>query len=429
LVALGVIALLVLVRARRVRNGVVYAALGLVGWVALLKSGVDPVIMGVIIGLMAIAYPASRADLERATDLFRLFREQPTSELARSAREGVRTAISPNERLQQLYHPVSSYVIVPLFALANAGIPITGSFLGRAYGSPVALGIIVGYVVGKPLGIGGTTWLVTRLSRGRIRAPVGWASVLGGATIAGIGFTVSILIATLAFTGVTLQEAKLGVLTAALLAAVLTWIEVRIVGALPPGARLRAFLGQAQPILDLAVPVDVERDHVRGPVDAPVTLLEYGDFQCPYCGQAETVVRDLLADFGDLRYVWRHLPLTDVHPQADLAAEASEAAAAQGRFWEMYELLLAHQDALSVRDLVGYAEQLGLDLDRFREFLRKRKGAARLAEDVESADRSNVSGTPTFFINGRRHYGVYDVDTLSAEVRAARARARVGASP
>src|SRR5579862_1882774 len=131
-VGIATMAGMVLLRFRRVRNGVVYGALALVAWVALLKSGVDPIIVGVFAGLLSIAYPAARADLERATDLFRLFREQPTSEYARSARESVRVAISPNERLQQLYHPLSSYVIVPLFALANAGIAINGSFLTRA---------------------------------------------------------------------------------------------------------------------------------------------------------------------------------------------------------------------------------------------------------------------------------------------------------
>jgi Na+/H+ antiporter NhaA len=408
-VGLGALGVVLAIRLRRVRNGAVYLALGIVAWVALLKSGVDPVIV------------------ERATDLFRLFREQPTSELAASARQGVRVALSPNERLQALYHPLSSYVIVPLFALANAGIHISGGFLGHAYGSAITLGILCGYVLGKPVGIFGTACLVTRLSRGRIRPPVGWASVLGGGTIAGIGFTVSILIATLAFHGVALEEAKLGVLTAGLVAAALTWLELQVVRRLPTPRRLRAFLGSSQPIQDLMVPVRPERDHIRGPADAPVTLVEYGDFECPYCGQAETVVRELMADFGDLRYVWRHLPLSDVHTHAELAAEAAEAAATQGRFWEMHDLLLSHQDALTVRDLVGYAEELGLDVELFREYLRKRRGAGRLAEDVDSADLSNVSGTPTFFINGRRHYGVYDLQTLSAEVKAARLRAAVQA--
>jgi protein-disulfide isomerase len=197
---------------------------------------------------------------------------------------------------------------------------------------------------------------------------------------------------------------------------------------LPRRVRLRALLGSSESLVDLAVPVDLERDHYRGPADAPVTLVEYGDFECPYCGQAEPIVRELLADFGDLRYVWRHLPLNDVHPHAQLAAEASEAAAAQGRFWDMYSTLLSHQDALTVRDLFAYADELGLDRERFQEHLRKRKATARIAEDVESADASGVSGTPTFFINDRRHYGAYDVATLSAAVRAARARAAVATS-
>ena len=121
--------------------------------------------------------------------------------------------------------------------------------------------------------------------------------------------------------------------------------------------------------------------------------------------------------------MWRELPLNDVHPQAQLAAEAAEAAAAQGAFWPMHDLLLDHQDALTARDLVGYAERLGLDVDRFRDDLRTHSAATRIAEDVDSADLSGVSGTPTFFINGRRHYGAYDIDTLSAAVRAAGARA------
>jgi protein-disulfide isomerase len=317
---------------------------------------------------------------------------------------------------------LSSFLIVPLFALANAGIPISGSFLSKAYGSPIALGIIVGYVVGKPIGIFGFTAAVIKLSRGRIRPPVGWASVLGGGAIAGIGFTVSLLISSLAFKGVELREAKLGVLTAALCASALTAVVFQVTGLLPKRARLRALVGVSESLVDLAIPVDPDRDHIRGPLEAPVTLVEYGDFECPYCGQAEGIIRELLSDFGDLRYVWRHLPLSDVHQYAQIAAEASEAAAAQGQFWEMYDALLAHQEALNVRDLVGYAQQLGLDVERFREHLRKRKGVGRIAEDVESADLSNVSGTPTFFINGRRHYGAYDVSTLSAEVRAARAR-------
>jgi Na+/H+ antiporter NhaA len=425
LAALGVFGTVLVARALGVRRGLVYAVLGAATWVALLESGVEPVVVGLAMGLLAYTYPPARSDLERVGDRFREFREQPTPELERSARDELRSAISPNERLQLLYHPWTSYVIVPLFALANAGIAIDGGFLERALSSPITLGILFGYVAGKPLGILGASWVVTRLSRERLRPPVGWAAVAGGGTIAGIGFTVSLLVATLAFEGLQLEEAKLGILSAALCASIVTWLLFRATALLPRHARTRALLGTDSPILDLYLEVDVERDHIRGPIEAPVTVVEYGDFECPYCGQAEPFVRELLREFGDVRYVWRHLPLNDVHPQAQLAAEAAEAAAEQDAFWQMHDLLLDHQDALRPADLMGYAEQLGLDVELFSSQLRRHSGANRVAEDVNSADLSGVSGTPTFFINGQRHYGAYDTDTLATAVRAARARATV----
>ena len=426
LVAVGFFGAVFVARSLRVRAGPVCGVLGAAAWVALLKSGVEPVVIGLAMGLLAYAYPAPRSNLERATERFREFREQPTAELAQVAGVEIRSATSLNERLQQLLHPWTSYVIVPLFALANAGIAIDGGFLARAFTSRITLGILVGYVVGKPIGILGCSWLVTRLSRRRLQPPVGWAAVAGGGTIAGVGFTVSLLVATLAFDGRRLEEAKLGILSAALCAALLTWLLFRAVTLLPRRLRIRALLGTPEELVDLYIDVDPERDHVRGSIDAPVTVVEYGDFECPYCGQAEPVVRELLRDFGDVRYVWRHLPLSDVHPRAELAAEAAEAAADQGAFWEMHDHLLDHQDALAPKDLIGYAEELGLDVERFTNDLRDHDGAGRVSEDVDSADLSGVSGTPTFFVNGRRHYGAYDIATLSAAVRAAGARATLG---
>ena len=416
-------AAVIVARSVRIKAGPVCGVLGLAAWVSLLESGVEPVVIGLALGLLAYAYPAPRSNLERATERFREFREQPTAQLARVAGMELRSATSFNERLQQLFHPWTSYVIVPLFALANAGIAIDGGFLADAFGSPITLGILVGYVVGKPVGILGSAWLLTRLSGRRLRPPVGWAAVAGGGTIAGIGFTVALLVATLAFDGRQLEEAKLGILSAALGATLLTWLLFRATALLPRRTRIRALLGTPEPLVDLYVDVDPETDHIRGPIDAPVTVVEYGDFQCPYCGRAEPVVRELLQEFGDVRYVWRHLPLNDVHPHAQLAAEAAEAAANQGAFWEMHDLLFEHQDALRPNDLIAYAGQLGLDLDRFASDLREHTSAWRVAEDVDSADLSGVSGTPTFFINGRRHYGAYDIAGLSAAVRAAGAQA------
>jgi Na+/H+ antiporter NhaA/protein-disulfide isomerase len=425
LAGIGILAVVLVIRAAHVRFSPVYFVLGAAAWVAFFKSGVDPVVVGLLMGLLTFAYPAARGDLERASDLFRLFREQPTPELARSAREGVSSAISPNDRLQQLYHPWTSYLIVPLFALANAGVAVNAGLLTQAFTSPVTLGILLGYVIGKPVGTTGAAWLVTWASRGRIRPPVGWAAVLGAGTIAGIGFTVSLLIASLAFHGTLLAEAKLGILSAALCSSALTWIVFRVTALLPKRLKIRALLGTTTLLTDLLVPVDPRRDHIRGPKKAPVTMVEYGDFECPYCGLAEPVVRELLADFGDVRYVFRHLPLNDVHPHAQLAAEGAEAAARQGDFWGMHDLLMEHQGALTARDLTRYASDLGLDTARFTEDLRNHAGAPRVAEDVDSADLSAVSGTPTFFVNGKRHYGAYDIGTLSEAVRSARARALI----
>ena len=421
-VAVALFFVVLAVRAARVRRGAVYFLLGLAIWVALHESGVEPVIVGLAFGLLTYAYPARRPELDRVVERFRRFREQPTPELEQQVREGLRQALSPNDRLAELYHPWTSYVIVPLFALANAGIAIDGAFLERAASSPITLGILFGYVLGKPVGILGMSYLVTWITRGRIHPPVGWASVAAGGAIAGMGFTVALLVATLAFEGPQLEEAKLGILAAALAAALLTWLTLAITSFLPEPRRTRALLGSPEMLTDLAVDVNPERDHIRGPAEAPVTLVEYGDFECPYCGRAEPIVRELLSDFADVRYVWRHLPLTDVHPHAEQAAEASEGAAEQGAFWEMHDLLLANQGELEGPDLAGYAQELGLDVEEFVRFLEEGRGLDRVAEDVDSADLSGVTGTPTFFINGRRHYGAYDIKTLSEAVRAAGAQ-------
>jgi Na+/H+ antiporter NhaA len=399
--------------------------LGLGLWVALHESGIDPLIAGLAVGLAVSAYPPSRDELERVTELARSFREQPTPELARSAQLGVTSAISPNERLQYRLHPWTSFVIAPLFALSNVGIQVDGELLGDAVTSPITLGILFGFVVGKPVGVVAAAWLATRPWTG-LRPTLSWPVILGGGTVAGIGFTVSLLIAGIAFDGQQLEEAKLGVLGGAVMASLLSWIVFRIIARLPAEVRARQVRGTVDDLLDLSDDVDPERDHIRGPESAPVTLVEYGDYECPYCGQAEVVIRELLDEFGDeLRYVWRHLPLNDVHPNTQMAAEATEAAAAQGAFWPMHDKLLTAQDQLTPPDLRRHAEEIGLDVERFWDELRRRQHTERVDADVASADMSGVAGTPSFFINGRRHEGAYDIDTLSAAVHSARARARL----
>jgi Na+/H+ antiporter NhaA len=424
-IALALFAALIALRYAPFGRRTISIGLAVAIWVAMFKSGIDPVISGLAIGLATSAYPPAREDLERATALTRSFREQPTPELARSAQQSLQSAISANERLQYDLHPWTSYVIVPLFALANAGIHLTSKLMSDAISSPITLGILIGYVVGKPIGIFAGSWLATRPALHGPRALISGPVLAAAGACAGVGFTVSILVSSIAFTGEHLDEAKLGTLATVVVAPAVAWAVTRMIRRLPNSLRARQIGRTASDILDLVVDVDPDRDHIRGPDSAPVTLLEYGDFECPYCGQAERIVRELLSAHGDdVRYAWRHLPLNDVHPTAQLAAEASEAAAAQGKFWEMYDILLGHQDALSMHDLVEYARQLELDVDRFTDELRRREYAPRVSEDVASADESAVSGTPTFFINGRRHYGVYDINTLTDEVSAAKTRAQ-----
>jgi len=156
-----------------------------------------------------------------------------------------------------------------------------------------------------------------------------------------------------------------------------------------------------------------ESDHIQGFATAPVTLLEYGDFECPYCGQAFPIVKKIQHRLDQqLRFVFRNFPISTSHPHAEHAAEAAEAAAAQGKFWEMHDLLYENQRALDDRDLVGYAASLSLNEERFKSDLAGHVYAARVREDFMSGVYSGVNGTPTFFINGRRHDGPFDFATL-----------------
>lgn len=176
---------------------------------------------------------------------------------------------------------------------------------------------------------------------------------------------------------------------------------------------------KAHRVGQLAAPVG-PRDHVRGPEDAAVTLVEYGDYECPYCGKANAVVRELEKLVGDqLHFVFRHFPLSSVHHHAGLAAEAAEAAGAQGKFWEMHDVLFENQAALEPEDLVRHAEALGLDVERFARELATQTHAGKVREDFVSGARSGVNGTPRFFVNDKRHDGPLDMRSLLAAVEEA----------
>jgi len=168
----------------------------------------------------------------------------------------------------------------------------------------------------------------------------------------------------------------------------------------------------------LTIPVS-DRDHIQGSANAPLTLLEYGDYECPYCGAAYPIVKALQERLGDrLRFVFRNFPITTAHPHAEHAAETAETADAQGKFWEMHDYLYEHQSALEDQDLEAYAEAVGLDVERFDREMETQAHVDRVRADFMSGVRSGVNGTPTFFINGQRHNGSYDFDTLLAALEA-----------
>jgi Na+/H+ antiporter NhaA len=416
LAALVLIGLIMLLRRLRVWRASVYAVLGAGVWAAMLESGVHPTLAGVLLGVLVAVYGPSETRLLEAGEIVQALSRAPSAELERQATRTVRRTVSINERLQLRLHPWTSHVIVPIFALANAGVVLSAENLRAAATSPVTLGIVAGLLLGKFAGIALGAWIPLRLNWGELPGGLVWGQVLGGAAVSGIGFTVALFITGLAFSDdAALQtQAKIGILAGSLLAAACGWTIFRAAwdrGAVcaPPGA-------PEAPEAEFApIPPVTARDHALGPDDAPVTLIEYGDFECPYCGRAEDAIRRVRERYGDrLRFVFRHFPLREVHPHAVSAALAAEAAADQGRFWEMHDVLFANQLALTDVDLTAYGERLGVnawaDLDRHR---------ARVNADREGGERGGVAGTPTFFVNGRRHEGPHDAAGLSAAIEAA----------
>ncbi|MDF1603212.1 Na+/H+ antiporter NhaA [Nocardioides sp. YIM 152315] len=421
--AVGVAGLVAIRRVRLSWRPGIGGGLALCIWGGLAAGGVDPVVAGLVVGLATPAHTPGRDVLEEATTRVRLFREQPVPELASAARTGLRAALSANTRLQYALHPWASRVVVPLFVLANSGVPLNSTSLAHAATSPVGMGIALGYLLGKPTALVGGSWLAARLTRGALAPQVGYGALLGSGVTAAIGLTVSLLVSNLAFTGVELQDAKVAVLTSAAVAALISGLVFTAIEGMPEARRSSAIHGTSREQVDLVDPVDEELDHVLGRGSATLTVVEYGDFECPWTAESFATGRDLIAANCDLRYVWRHLPLTDVHPHADLAAQAAEAAGAQGAFWPMHRALLTRDGALEVEDLAGHAVDLGLDLEVFLDDLRQRRHAMRVARDIESAEASGVAGTPTFFIQGRRHDGPPDFASLMSKISEAREHA------
>lgn len=405
------LAAIALLRRLAVWRGVGYFVVAIATWVAFYESGVHPTLAGVMIALILPVYPPRRREVERAADLTRAFRQSPNPEYARAARLGLDQAVSVNERLMRLYQPYTAFIIVPIFALANAGVVLSAETLTAAATSPLTWGIVIGLSMGKLIGITTATAIFVKFKPSALAPGLTLSHIAGGAALSGIGFTISLFIVDLALDDELLaDEARVGVLAASVIAATIGWLLFRIDARIHPPRQDTSH--------HILRPVDATRDHIRGPIDAPLTIVEYGDFECPFCSKATGSIREVRQHFGDdIRYIFRHLPLDDHHPHARYAAQASEAAAAQGKFWEMADVLFGHSDALEVDDIDGYAEQLGLDMDRFEEDLRTGDFVNRVEDDELDAATSDVEGTPTFYLghgdkNLVRHTGPFDAASL-----------------
>lgn len=396
---------LALVRFLRVGRGPAYTVLGFALWLAVAAAGVHPTLAGVAVALLIPVYPPKRLEVERAAELTRAFRESPNTAYARAATRSLRESISINERLQSAWSPYIDFIVLPIFALANAGVRLDPTTLAAAFSSPLTWGIVAGLVIGKFVGITVATAIVRMLRLGRLAPGLTMPRIAGGAALSGIGFTIALFIVGLAIEDPETQDlARVGVLAASVIAFGLGWVILRV------GDRLRP----PMPVgAKLVRPFDPERDHFRGRADAPYQIVEYGDFECPFCSRATGSIDAVIEHFGDdVRWVWRHLPLETVHVHAKEAAQASEAAALQGRFIDMARILFANQDRLTTDDLCDYARELGLDMDRFTEDLRSPAVVRRVEDDQLDAELMDLHSTPTFFIGDRRHKGPYDSATL-----------------
>lgn len=386
-------------------RGPVYASLAIIVWMAFLASGVHPTLAGVAIALLVPVYRPNRSDVEHALSLATTFRQSPNSAYARAAANSLRESISINERLQSAYAPYVAFVILPLFALANAGVDVSPAVLAAAAVSPITWGVVTGLVLGKFVGVVGGAELVRLLRVGEFGPGLTMDRLAGGGLLCGIGFTISLFIVELAIDDPALQnQARVGVLLASVIALALATVVFRISDRVRPGKTV----GMA-----LVRPVDPERDHIYGAGDAPLTLVEYGDFQCGFCLKATGAVDEVRRELGEnVRFVWRHAPLSRYHPNALAAAEASEAAAMQGQFPAFARSLFADQEHQLPSDMMRRARGLGLDMARFEADLRSPEVAARVRDDVLDAEQMDITATPTFFINGQRHEGPFDAQSL-----------------
>ncbi|MDF1478111.1 Na+/H+ antiporter NhaA [Leifsonia sp. H3M29-4] len=409
LIAGAGLAAIVGMRVLGVWRGTLYLAPSVVVWVGFLLSGVHATLAGVAIALLLPIFRTRRTDLDRAQEHVRAFQMSPSADYARSAEDSLARAVSVNERAYRTLSPYITWLILPIFALANAGVRVTGDSLADAFSSRLTWGIIAGLVIGKIVAITASTWIVARVRPGAISPAVRMSHVLGLSMLAGMGFTISLFVAELAFDDpLDIGRAQIGVISASAIAALLGAIAFAVLS-----ARERR---NAPDRRRLVRPLDAGRDPVIGDADrAFVTVVEYGDFSSPFAPSAAEMGSEMAGRFGhDVVYTFRHLPLET--PLGRTVAAATEAAAAQGRFWEMRDQLLLDAPIETERQIRRAAAAAGLNLRRFEHDLANGVGLQRVDDDVIDAESMHLDRAPTFFIDGMRYDGPIDAASVNAAV-------------
>jgi Na+/H+ antiporter NhaA len=418
--AAGLVAVLGL-RRMRVWRGGAYLLLAVPIWLGVLASGVHPTVAGVAIGLLLPVHPPSAREVDAAEAAARAYGRTPTSGGAHRAVLSLTRSVSVNERGQRLFRPWVNLAVIPVFALANAGVVLSGETLAAAATSGLTWAIVAGLVVGKVVGVTTASTVAVRLGVGRLPSGLFPRHVLAAGVLSGIGFTISLFIIDLALDDPVLAaEARIGVLAASAIAAVLALGAVAVVRVVD-----RSRLPGRQ---RLSRPVGVERDHVRGRAGAPMELVVYASFVFTNAGRTAEVVDELREVLGeDLVFVFRHR-LTD-DPCSSRAAEAAEAAHAQSRFWPMHDAMAARAGRLDERAIRRCAADAGLNLARVDDALAAGAHADRVREDDDDARGMALDDPPRFFVNGQLYDGPLEAGAMrtALEQTAGRSRGRPAA--
>lgn len=397
LLALAVAALALggiwLLRRYRVWRVTPYLVVGVIAWIGVLESGIHATLAGVLVALLIPVYPARDRDAAGATAFAHLYQQAPEARSARYARMSLSYAVPLNQRLSDLLTPYVNYIVVPVFALGNAGVSLSGHGMSDALTSSITWGVVLGLAVGKPIGIAGAAQLVTHFVPASRAPGLDFPRIAGIGALSGIGFTISLLVADLAFADPqTKDAARTGVLGASLLAFVLAWLVFWL------GNRLKPLPTPAGTTLQRQV--HRARDHIRGADAAATVIVVYAAMDDSYRNRTAGLLADVSRRLGEqVCVVFRHHTYDDDTATAALALEAADD---QRGFWPMHDALVAHRGDLDEQALTELAQRTDLDVRRFVHDVTTGVGLARIEDDDIDAAAAGLPDTPVLYLNGSR---------------------------